>query len=194
MPLLSGKMLKEAKTKALQKIVFDGFRSPLVWMSHAQELYASAKVLWKKSSRLRRVESNPLARRLSRLLSVRLDRYQRPGFLLIGLAIENVAKGIVIGLADESEQESALQDLSKNHDIRTVLSKIPQNLRPKYDGKVVEALENHIVWASKYPVPKKGDDYSSELEPKDFEEIEKLYVALIWLGLEMCKDDIGQLP
>ena len=168
--------VEEAKLAVLRKLSFDGFRSSLTWMSHAQELYSSANVLWKKSSRLGRIESNPLARRITTLLGLRLDRYQRVAYLLVGLAIENLAKGLVIGRAAPDQQENILAELSKNHDIRTVLAKLPQEIRPEYSGKLVESLETHIVWASKYPIPKTVNGYKPQLSAADFSQIEKLYL------------------
>lgn len=162
-------------------------------MSQAQELYSSSKVLWRKSTVLRCFDANPLTGGLARFFELRLDRYQRVAFLLIGLAVENLAKGIVIGREAPEKQEALLTELSRNHDIRTVLSKIDETERPKCSGKILEKLEAHILWASKYPVPKKPDGYKGDLTPKDFDAIENLYRELLKIGIKDNESEIAAI-
>lgn len=175
--------------EALRYLAFNGYRDTLTWVIQAQGLYSSSKLLWKTSKRRCLVDGLFL----NKFTNFRIDHYQRASYLLIGLAIENLVKGIVIGRETPDKQDTLLSELSKNHDIRSALSKIPEKDRPKYSGKLVEKLERHIVWASKYPIPKKTSQYQGQLMRNDFAEIERLYLALLKIAFNDNAETIDNL-
>jgi hypothetical protein len=73
-------------------------------------------------------------------------------FLLAGLAIENLAKGLLVQRGGVKTISTKLAGDLKTHGIRSLLKRLKISLSPE-EEKLVNRLEHAIIWAGRYPVP-----------------------------------------
>jgi len=74
--------------------------------------------------------------------------------MLVGFAIENLIKGVI------AKEEGILKDRQvikeSHHDLLKLFKKIRFSLSPD-EEKVVLVVKEYVMWAGRYPIPKKAD-------------------------------------
>jgi hypothetical protein len=78
--------------------------------------------------------------------------------LLIGLAAENLVKGILVARHDGPTSAGMLAKDLKSHQLLDLLNRAGVRLDDD-QSYLVQRLEVFVVWAGRYPVPGKLDDY-----------------------------------
>lgn len=110
-------------------------------------------------------------------------------FLLFGLAMENLLKGIIISKRPIFKQKKDLVNLygfNYRHDIMLMLKKNFRSLN-KNENELIARLQDYIKWMGKYPIPNENDlqkDFSHTLQIKDNAELIIIYQEL---KLELIK-------
>ena len=154
---------------------FDGVAGDLrSWRRNANWLKASADVVFKLwSDEMIRPFDNPTGPEIVPA---------EVGFvamMLAGLALENLAKALVIrreGLGAASS--GRLPAYLEKHGIRVYLSRGKFKLSME-DRELVERLERFVMWAGRYPVPKNVQGYGEvHVGDSDIQRFRDLYARL----------------
>ena len=96
----------------------------------------------------------------------KIQAFWHSNFLLIGHALENLIKGLSIeNNRDLITFDKIYKEKWQCYNLGHGISKIAQdNISDLEENeiKLLEKLETYIVWAGKYPLPKKLDRYNAE--------------------------------
>lgn len=174
-------------------------KAPVVWWHKAECLMEAATVLSAEHQRAvqaaaheikesHQYELTPQRRQL--LTRLRLPRVN---MLLVGLAFENVAKGILIARNPDLVSSHELgKDLTGPHTRLTEwLTQAGVNLSDPMERDLVERLGEAVQWAAKYPTPtkekfftpRKVPDGGATTEPGNFLHSDPPVVSAIWARL-----------
>jgi hypothetical protein len=80
--------------------------------------------------------------------------------LLMGLSFENLLKGIVAAQRGSAGSSGAPDKDLTTHDTKKLVALIDQTAIPisMDDEALLLKLENYVVWAGRYPFPKREED------------------------------------
>ena len=114
----------------------------LLWIYSASSLWRGANVLLEKEKQ-RKHASGILEPHLLRV-----------SLMLVGFAMENLIKGVI------AKEEGILKERQEikepHHDLLKLFKKIRFSLSPD-EEKVVLVVKEYVMWAGRYPIPKKAD-------------------------------------
>ena len=100
-------------------------------------------------------------------------------YLLMGLAIENLAKGIIMAMHPEYLMNNMVLNKDKIRDHRVYFLLKNNNISGfENDEALLNALETWVLWMSRYPVPFKRKDFSWGLDWMNPVDIDNLYKRL----------------
>ena len=106
-------------------------------------------------------------------------------FFLLGLAVENIAKGILIG----RDPKYFSHNKTMTHEIHDYVAECKIDLDEK-KRKLLEELSIIVKWRGRYPTPKKRKDWAlrngpegkntmpGSISPNDKQDLEKIYEDL----------------
>lgn len=147
---------------------------PEEWFDYANELKDAAQTLWESNSNtiiVYKTEKEEYSKKL----------YSRTYFFLLGIAIENLVKGILI-----SENPNYLKDgkisqkISSGHNLKILSEKIDSLNFDSSEIKTLEVLSELIPYWGKYPIPKDFNRIKEELffDKSWYEKLINLYEKL----------------
>jgi hypothetical protein len=153
---------------------------PLHWLEKAQGLKYGAEVL--KHKLVVSMEVAPADRRIETLGLV------MSSMLLLGLAMENLIKGVYVAknpnLVARERIDLSLWAEDSGHGIAS----FAKTLTPlEHDEEeLLRRLQEHVVWAGRYPIPTKSTRFHNSLHPdnlrrlntEDFRVADRLFVKL----------------
>jgi len=177
--LLGGYPLAMTMNESEKKYELIG-KDALLWLEKAQGLKYCALIL--KDQLLASIDIPPNQRR------VETNALFDSTLLLLGLAFENLIKGVYIAqnsnLVDKKRLNRSLWQADNGHAIAEFAkSLIP--LGPDEED-LLQRLQESIVWASRFPIPTKSSRYHNSIWPvnkrrlstRDFEIAESLFQNL----------------
>lgn len=141
-------------------------RMPLNWAIKAQEQARAAAVLFERSRAARRLSADLFYRDCSGLPVARpqpltpeeqtllpdVEMY-RVAFMLLGAAIEDLAKGILVGRNPTWVKDGKLDPRLTTHDLKSLTQRCEVSV-PEADQVALRVLTEHVVWAGRYHIPK----------------------------------------
>jgi hypothetical protein len=140
-------------------------RVPLNWGIVAQGLARSAAILHEHGQAARRLKAKFFSRDAAGLPVARAQpltpeehdlffdvEMYRVAFMLLGMAIENLAKGILVGRNPAWVQDGKLSHLPTDHDLETLVQQCGVSVSGE-DIVALRVLTEHSVWAGRYPIP-----------------------------------------
>jgi hypothetical protein len=143
-------------------------RSDFLWAIAAMPLVRAADALWERASAalathervFRRGPDGILADPTTPLTTKELQAIEDTGvervsLMLLGLAIENVAKTILIG-RNQTLVSEAGRFLLKTHDLRYLVSHCSLHVNDE-ELQQLAILEDYVTWRGRYPVPMAAD-------------------------------------
>lgn len=159
----------------------------LIWLEKAQGLRYCAGILKDKLVEMWN-ETSPVSRRVETLGVVSST------MLLLGLAFENLIKGVYVArkpaLVDRIRLDRSLWQTDGGHGIRD-FAKSLMRLEPD-EEELLDRLQEYVVWAGRFPVPTKAGRYHQNLSPvnkhqfstADFDTADRLFGKLKELLLQ----------
>jgi len=151
------------------------------WLAQANQLKMSADVI--------EIElKGTIARfRFDRELNDQLLAFLKSFMLLVGMAFENLIKGILVGRdpTNISREEIKKQLLGRGgHGISEGAKTVTNISNAEYD--LLRRLEEYLIWAGRYPMPLKSKAFYDSQTPEnlrsfgwtDFKLIDSLYDRL----------------
>lgn len=155
---------------------------PTSWKWHARSLKNAADVVLDRY--------RPAITKLSSMMGGRMnvpeeEWYERDArlisayYLLVGLAIENLAKGIIMAMHPEylKNNMEINKEKLRTHDVYYLLE--TNNICGfDKDKALLNALTTCVVWMSRYPLPFKRENFSWGSNWMDPVDIENLYKRL----------------
>lgn len=167
-------------------------KSPDAWRTTAIGLKRSADIIWEKWFVIfSRLEGGRIAKASNREAG---DLYLLiPSFLLLyGLALENALKGLIIA-QDPSIMESKVKWKIKGggHDLRELYKESGLSITND-EKELLDDLTQAILWAGRYPVPKKHANKSKFFIPlgPSFKSIDISSVVSRFANLKKSCDQI----
>jgi hypothetical protein len=162
--------------------IFEGVsRDPQRWLAQANQLRMSAGVI--------EVELQDVMERIrfEQGLDEPFLAFLKSFMLLSGLAIENLIKGILLVRNPSTlsrEVKGLLGQKKGGHGISEGAKKIISLSKSEYE--LLRGLEEYLVWAGRYQMPLRGEDFLKSQTPEnllgfsweDFELIDKLFDRL----------------
>jgi len=99
--------------------------------------------------------------------------------LLMGYAIENLAKGVLVA-RDPGHISKEGQFKLTNHDIRSLVENVLGTISNE-EGDVLDLLETYVLWVGRYPIPRKWTDIDmNRCQIQRYQEIiADLYIRLL---------------
>lgn len=94
-------------------------------------------------------------------------------YMLMGLSIENVAKGIIMVNHPEYLTEAGITKIDR-HDIRNLMIENGINEFREYDD-ILSQLEKYVLWMGRYPISKSYDRHEVVPDPIDLDRLNELY-------------------
>ncbi len=146
-------------------------RDSTEWLNLAKRLKLSADVMWKNYSDA--LNEYPLSQDVWNRRLAFMESYM----MLAGFTFENLLKGIDIGRNSNPEDDSGLDtnlwavhgrlwNVNGGHGISDFAKRIDENLTAD-EIELLKRLEEFIVWAGRYPIPKTANKFSNSNEPKN---------------------------
>jgi hypothetical protein len=135
-------------------------RDPHVWLEYALSLMYSAEVL--RDHLLSRMEVPPGLRRVETLGLVHST------MLLLGLAAENLIKGVYVAqnpcIVTREKLDRSLWTSDGGHGLKDFARSLLK-LEPE-EVERLGRLQEHLVWAGRYPIPTKSSRYYNSEHPQ----------------------------
>lgn len=173
------------KYKPQEKFIRKGF--PENWFDYAFELKNAAENLWKGHSHSVTFYDTHDEGTYHR------KTFSRTYFLLMGLAIENLCKGILISENPEYLRDGQIsKEISSGHNLSILSSKIKTLNFEEKEKEILRVLSEVIPYWGKYPIPKNFNDLKSEIFISDqwFNDLCELYNKLEVKILQLNHDGI----
>jgi hypothetical protein len=159
--------------KQIEKYIKKAF--PENWFDYARELKEASVLLWKSHSNTligyNTYDEGVYFRKL----------YSRTYFLLLGIAIENLFKGILISENTNYIKDGIIhKDISSGHNILFLSEKINSLQFNDEEKEIFRVLSDVIPYWGKYPVPKNFKQLKSEIFMSEdwFDKLLSLYDKL----------------
>ena len=140
-------LINEEKNN-ISKFIVDG--APGEWLSFAEELMESAEVLWKQYDGSIRIET--IHDKIEVLESREVSGISRPYFLLVGFAIENLLKGLIV-FDDPTTITSGKIKRIKTHKIINLIKEISEINLSEDELEICKKIEEAIPYWGRYPIP-----------------------------------------
>ena len=141
---------------------------PEQWFDYANELKEAAQTLWKS-------DSNTYIGYLKGNDFYQKKLFSRTYFFLLGIAIENLLKGILISENPNHIKDGKISpEISSGHNLKKLSEKINSLDFNTDEIRLFEILSEVIPYWGKYPIPK---DFNQIKEEKFFNE--NLFIELI---------------
>jgi len=161
---------------------------PTLWWITALELQKAAEKIWDEyQGFFEKFKADPEAfydkERRDGLLDVTLGLH-RPYFLLMSLAIENLAKGVLIGRNPEKFKSEGF-----SHNVSGYIRECGIDLTEE-QSHLVNQIEHVIKWRGRYPIPTRIKDWSlnrrkdgrkfmpGTITYDDKDEVQKIFILL----------------
>lgn len=166
----------------VENFIKKGF--PEEWFDYANELKDAAQTLWKSHSSTSITyitDKENYSRKL----------YSRTYFFLLGVAIENLVKGMLISENPDYLKDGKISsEISSGHNLKILSEKINSLNFDSSEIRIFEILSEVIPYWGKYPIPK---DFNQIKEEKFFDEnwYKKLILLYEKLELQMYKLNIN---
>lgn len=132
---------------------------PNAWFERAEGLFYAATTLRDQFLSIR--ESPPALRRVA------TSGLVRSSLLLLGLAVENAAKAVWIAKRPEIVSTTSFSgELFKSeggHDLKVLVGEVLD--LSSAEKSLLDRLQEHVVWAGRYPIPKKSNRYHDSRSP-----------------------------
>lgn len=155
-----------------QQLFAGAFYSENAWRRKAAQLYQAAMLILEDGALARRTFDPRLfeggARNLTKQESYELQRLDshEVGFFLLGLAFENLLKGLCIMhsppvFGELEDIRLGLNGINK-HNLKELARKACFKISAEEEA-IFTALNEHILWVGRYPVPLKRTDYHHTL-------------------------------
>ena len=160
-------------------------RDPGTWALSATRLKRAADQL--------RQSAWPEARRRNDVLAATADFMIGPVYMmLMGLAVENVLKAMVIAREPGNVEEQKLSTLICQHDLRRLWHRVGLRRCPEYDRELTR-LETFVVSLGRYPVTKLKRDMDRTVGAgfhgqAAFPTMDRLWVFLQREFTNLCPD------
>lgn len=170
-------------SEKIEKYIKKAF--PEHWFDYARELKDASIELWNSHKNVSIIYSTHDEGNYARKL------YSRTYFLLMGLAIENLFKGILISEKPEYIQNGQIdKEISSGHNLEFLLDKVKSLKFSDKEIEICKTLSQVIPYWGKYPIPKNFNKLESEIFMTEewFEELLELYSKL---ELNLCKLNIN---
>lgn len=117
----------------------------LFWVYSASSLWTAANILLEKEKQRKHVSG------------IREPHLLRVSIMLVGFAIENLIKGVIAKEEGILKKTQEIQEIKEpHHDLLRLFKKISFSLSPD-EEKVVSVVKEYVMWAGRYPIPKKAD-------------------------------------
>jgi len=143
--------------------IFELFgQSPLAWLEQADCLRMSAELVLAKF-----VEIHPLPQVLPGV-RVQMLAFMDSYMLLMGLSFENLIKGVHISKTPDLSTEQRMKKWGKHrggHGISTLI-KVVDSVTSEEES-ILKRLEEYVLWAGRYPIPVKVDQYCRSIKPEN---------------------------
>lgn len=150
-------LTNEEKSK-LSRFIVDG--APGSWLSFAEELMESAEILWEKNDGSIRSE---VTHDKSKILESRdISSISRPYFLLVGFAIENLLKGLIV-CDDPTTISSGKIKRIKTHKITNLIKEISGIELTEEELNICKTIEEAIPYWGRYPIPLEASDVTPDI-------------------------------
>jgi hypothetical protein len=165
-------------------------QDPLAWLEHAQTLKLSADVILQEFLRIL-----PQSLALPGVRERELG-YIRAFMLLTALAFENLIKGIFIArnshLVDRQKLDGKLWSaVRKGHGISTLAQEvISLNTAERH---ILTRLEEHLIWASRYPIPMNSTQYFQAMMSKKLSSDPQMLMVFTTEDPEVINTLFGRL-
>jgi len=170
-------------SEKIEKYIKKAF--PEHWFDYARELKDASIELWKSHKNMMIIyetyDEGNYARKL----------YSRTYFLLIGLAIENLFKGILISENPKYIENGQInKEISSGHNLEYLLKKVESIKFNEKEIEICRILSQVIPYWGKYPIPKNFNKLESEIFMTEewFEELLELYSRL---EIKLCELNIN---
>ena len=160
------------------------------WFIKAADIATIARDHW--ATRLEKPKVNMSIRQFTCGI---LEARKRICFALLGMAFENMFKGIfVFRNADCSKGGRLSMAFPSTHKLTALADKIEFQLNWN-ERLLLERLSVYVIWFAKYPVPKMAKDFEwVELVDSDFDLAEKVFARLHAAAVKECYKTAKSVP
>lgn len=144
-------------TGLFRRLFSNAATEPRAWQASADSLLRAARAMIPLMERDTSVASDPAA--------VSFDPPVAPVYmLLVGLAVENLAKGVQVARMQAALSGDKLAKDLKTHSLFDLLKDVGLEL-DEYDAYLVERLEVFVAWAGRYPIPTRLEGFLPRTHP-----------------------------
>jgi hypothetical protein len=150
-------MIVRAATELFRRLFTRAAEEPLAWQSSADSLMRAARTLLPSIEADGRAASGPAA-------TVFEPPVTPVYMLLVGLAMENLAKAVHVARRQSAVRGDRLANDLKTHSLLDLLRRVGLEL-DEDEAYLVERLEACVTWAGRYPIPLKLDAYLPRTHP-----------------------------
>jgi hypothetical protein len=166
------------------------FRNAHYWLKHAYRHYYASQILYEHLEPIMNKDDIETDEENEQFISL-----WQSYFLLMGLAFENILKGLIISIEPDlvNDQEYAKKyNFSFNHNLITMFERNFRQLSIS-EKELIHRLQKYLIWMSKYPVPKKtriSENGTKRLNFTDNEFLTSMYKEVE----ETLKNNINKDP
>lgn len=156
----------------IKKYIKKGF--PEEWFDYANELKSAATELWESSNNQQILFLSENKTYLKRF-------YSRTYFFLMGIAIENLMKGILISENPKHIEDGKIsKEISSGHNLTILSEKIKTLNFTESEKRNFIILSNVIPYWGKYPIPKNSKNLKDEIfiDNEIFNDLLEIYEKL----------------
>ncbi len=169
MPLRKDEILPDHRALLTWGFNLQG-RVPLNWALYAQPLARAAALVYARGQEGRQLYATLYGRDASGLPTARPEPITtaelelmrdaplwKVGLMLIGMAVEDMAKGIIVGRNPTKIAEGKMTGVPTSHDLAELVRSCKV---PLTDDEVValRVLSEFVRWAGRYPIPMAAED------------------------------------
>jgi len=153
---------------------------PDSWLSYAEELEQAAEALWADSGSGLKIEAE--TKLDDSLVMKKSSAHSRSYILLVGLALENVLKGLIITSDAKLISSGNLDKSLKNHNLLNLAGRIDGLILSNDEERILRICQDAIPYWGRYPVPLEYQD----LKPKEAAN-NKFHACSCNLHFRLCK-------
>lgn len=177
--------LSNDEKNKISKFIIDG--APGEWLSFAEELMDSAEILWKQNDGA--IRSEIIHNKIEFLESRKVSGISRPYFLLVGFAIENLLKGLIV-CNDPTTITSGKIKRIKTHKITNLIKQISEINLSEEELEICKIIEEAIPYWGRYPIPLEATNNTPDIgiTPEIREVIKGMYSRLASTLYHKIKD------
>lgn len=176
------KKMKPKNNKTIENYIENA--SPMNWFDYARELKEASEELWNS-------HSNTLIGFQENENTYYKKNFSRTYFILMGLAIENLMKGILISENPDYIKNGKINsEISSGHNLEFLSKKIETLSFIEKEKEIFKILSMVIPYWGKYPIPKNFNQLESEIfmTEKWFYDLIELYSKL---EFKLCELNIN---